>query len=393
MENQRRLRVLHVGKFYPPHIGGMETHLRTLCAQLKDAVDLQVIVANDGTHTVQSVLDGIRVTRLGTALYLYSTPVCPRMVRAIRGARADVVHVHLPNPWAVAAYLMSGHGGALVASWHSDVVRQKRLGRAYEVISRLFLRRCNAIIASSPNYVESSPVLSRNPAHCTVVPYGIAVSDFACRDAAPIHNIRQRFGPRIVLSAGRLVYYKGLEYLIRAMNAVDAKLLIVGDGPMRPRLEAEAAANPLLRGRVKFLGRIEDVVPYYHACDVFVLPSVARSEAFGIVQLEAMACGKPVVNTRLRSGVPFVSLHGVTGLTVAPGDPAQMAAALNRLLDDPELRHALGNAALHRVRTEFTVGAMVQRTLDVYRRVTGGSGGLERGERIARGAGVASAAT
>ena len=153
------------------------------------------------------------------------------------------------------------------------------------------------------------------------------------------------------------------------MNSVDAKLLIVGDGPIRQELEAEAGENALICSRVSFLGPVEDITPYYHACDVFVLPSIARSEGFGIVQLEAMACGKPVVNTRLQSGVPFVSLDGVTGVTVAPGNSAELADALNELLDDAVLRQRYGAAALHRARTEFTVGAMVKRTLDVYRKV------------------------
>jgi rhamnosyl/mannosyltransferase len=198
------------------------------------------------------------------------------------------------------------------------------------------------------------------------VPFGISIQDLWRRDIDAEKQIRRRFGSRIVLSAGRLVYYKGLEYLIRAMNSVDGNLLIVGDGPMRQKLEADCAANPIIRNRVTFLGRVDDVTPYYHACEVFALPSIARSEGFGIVQLEAMACGKPVVNTLLQSGVPFVSQDGVTGVTVAPGDSTALASALNKLLDDAELRERYGKAALQRVRTEFTLGAMIKRTLDVY---------------------------
>jgi rhamnosyl/mannosyltransferase len=369
MKKGRRLRVLHLGKYYPPHVGGMETHLRTLCTELKDAVDLNIIVANDGSRTERTVVDGVNLTRLGTVLKIHSTSICPQMVRGIRDARADLVHVHLPNPWAVIAYLLSGHRGSLVVSWHSDIVRQKVLGRAFEVFSRMFLRRCKAIIAGSEHYIESSPVLSRNRDRCSIVPYGISVTDLGCRDIDAVQAIRERFGPRIVLSTGRLVYYKGLEYLIRAMRSVDASLLIVGDGPLRNRLQAEVTANSVLRRRVQFLGRVEDVRPFYHATDIFALPSVARSEAFGIVQLEAMACAKPVVNTRLQSGAPFVSLDGVTGITVEPGNPAAMAGALNKLLDDTELRQRYGDAALQRVLTEFTVATMVRRTLKVYRQV------------------------
>src|SRR6185503_13936130 len=120
---------------------------------------------------------------------------------------------------------------------------------------------------------------------------------------------------------------KGFEYLVQAMEKVDGRLLIIGDGPLRESLMQQAKARGIL-DRVVFLGEISDISPYYHAADVFALASVARSEAFGIVQLEAMACGKPVVNTNLDSGVPFVSLHGETGLTVPPQDPDALAFAL-----------------------------------------------------------------
>jgi glycosyltransferase involved in cell wall biosynthesis len=236
------------------------------------------------------------------------------------------------------------------------------------VFSRLFVQRCKAIIASSENYIESSPVLSRNRDRCSVVPYGVSANDLWYHDDRHVKEIQKRFGPRIVLSIGRLVYYKGLEYLIRAMNSVDASLLIVGDGPLRRQLEAEAGGNSVIRSRVHFVGYVKDPTPYYHACDVFALPSTERSEGFGMVQLEAMACAKPVVNTKLRSGVPFVSLDGVTGITVRPRNSVEIANALNRLLDDAALRGRYGDAALNRVNTEFTVGAMVNRTLDVYRR-------------------------
>jgi glycosyltransferase involved in cell wall biosynthesis len=372
LNGRRKMRVLHVGKFYVPHVGGIETHLRILCNEIKDLVDLKVIVANDSARTERRDIEGVNVTRLGRHFNVASTPICPLMAREIRKSRADLVHVHMPNPWAVFGYLLSGHRGPLVVTWHSDVIRQKTLGRAFDVMAQSFLRRCNAIIATSTNYIESSPVLSDHRTRCFAIPFGIPSTELAGgNDAGTISGLRQRYGTKIVLSAGRLVYYKGIDVLIRAMNSVDATLLVAGDGPLRARLEYEADANPVVRKRVRFLGHVEDLTPLYHASDVFALPSVARSEGFGIVQLEAMACGKPVVNTRLDSGVPYVSLDGVTGITVTPGSQEELAAALNRLLLDNELRVNYGRAALHRVRTEFTVRSMVARTLKVYRDVAG----------------------
>ena len=365
------LKVLHVGKFYPPHMGGIETHLRALCQELRTAIALQVIVANDRNALVEECMDGVDVSRLPTRLTLASTPLCPGMIRRIGRSDADIVHIHLPNPMAVLAYLASGHPGRVVVTYHSDTVRQKVLGTLFEPFLHQLLRRSSAIIATSPDYRRTSPILARHLDRCHVIPYGIAVEQFEHCDQSAVAKLRQRYGNRLVISVGRLVYYKGFECLIRAMAQVQGKLLIIGDGPLRGKLQ-QIARDLSLADRVIFAGEIqnEDVVPYYHAADVFALASVARSEAFGIVQIEAMAAGLPVVNTRLDSGVPFVSLHRQTGLTVTPGDPEAMATALNQLLDDGELRRSLGGAA--RVRQEFSLYTMTKRTLQLYAAVMSG---------------------
>jgi rhamnosyl/mannosyltransferase len=162
------------------------------------------------------------------------------------------------------------------------------------------------------------------------------------------------------------------------MRRVDARLVIIGEGPLRAELEREAANNGT-SGRVIFLGEIDgNLASYYHACDIFALPSCERSEAFGLVQLEAMACGRPVVNTQIDSGVTYASLDGVTGLTVQPKNSEAMATALNRLLDNPELRMEMGRAARARVVNEFGIRQMAARTLALYRTVISGEhrGGL-----------------
>jgi glycosyltransferase involved in cell wall biosynthesis len=173
----------------------------------------------------------------------------------------------------------------------------------------------------------------------------------------------------VILAVGRLVYYKGMKFLIQAMSQIDATLVIIGEGPLRAELEREAAGNGT-SGRVTFLGEIDgNLASYYHACDVLALPSCERSEAFGLVQLEAMACGKPVVNTQIDSGVPYASLDGLTGLTVPPRSSEAMATALNRLLDNNELRMEMGRAARDRVVKEFGIRQMAARTLALYRTV------------------------
>src|SRR5829696_7831153 len=148
----RRLRVLQVGKFYPPHRGGMESHLQALCGELRAGVDVEVLVAGEGRRTAVEVLDSVKVTRVGTLFDFAAAPVCPGLVRRIRQSRADIVHLHWPHPTALLAYLASGHAGRLVITYHSDVVRQRVLGGLFWPVLRRALTRADAVIAASPDY-------------------------------------------------------------------------------------------------------------------------------------------------------------------------------------------------------------------------------------------------
>lgn len=362
-----RLKVLHVGKFYPPHPGGMETHLELLCRTIRHEVDVEVIVSADGKETVRETVDGVPVTRIGTRFTLSSASFNPGMARAIRQANADVVHLHHPNPTAALSYFAARPRGRLIVTYHSDIVRQKVLGPLVSPLIHALLLRAHAIIASSPQYAASSPVLRRHGKRVRVIPFGIDAAEFQRVAASEVARVRaQHGGSRIILGAGRLVYYKGFEYLVRAVQRLDARLLIAGDGPLREPLQA-LVAELGLTDRVTLLGAVPDLRPYYHAADIFTLPAVARSEAFGIVQMEAMACGLPVVNTSLDTGVPFVSLHGETGLTVPPGDVDALAAALATLLDDPDLRGRMGEAGRLRIEEELSAERMAARTLALYR--------------------------
>jgi len=258
------------------------------------------------------------------------------------------------------------------------------LGRVFQPIERALVKRAAALIVSSPNYLESSPALAANRERCVVIPFGIDTAELQRPASARVAALRQRYGPRIVLAVGRLVYYKGFDHLIRAMRSVAGRLLLVGEGPLRSKLEREAARGGVA-DRVTFMGNVsrDELIDLYQAAAVFVLPSIARSEAFGIVQLEAMACGKPVVNTRLPSGVPFVSVDGETGITVEPGVPEPLAAALNRLLNDPVLSAAYGAAGQRRVREHFSLATMVDRTRELYQRVIERRGASVSGSRSA----------
>jgi rhamnosyl/mannosyltransferase len=352
----------------------MESHLEDLSTELKDFVKLRLIVANDGRETVSESRNGVNVTRLGELFKFQSAPICPALISEVRRQEPDIVHIHWPNPTAVLAYLVSGLKAKLIFTYHSDVVRQRKLAMAFQPLLHIALHQASAIIATSPDYIDSSCVLAAYRAKCRVIPFGVRSEYFAETDSLSVKRIRNQYGPQILLAVGRLVHYKGFEHLVRAMASAKGRLLLIGCGPDHEALQ-KLATELKVRDRVVFLNEVEDLRPYYQAADVFVLPSIMRSEAFGIVQLEAMACGKPIINTRLDSGVNFVAPDGVSALTVQPGNHLQLAHAINYLLERPYLRKKLGIGGRRRVREMFTVSGMVRQTLNLYEEVTSNGNG------------------
>jgi glycosyltransferase involved in cell wall biosynthesis len=364
----RPISVLHVGKYYPPHVGGMETHLRDLASRQSALFPVEVVVANERPVTQIEVRDGVRVTRVASFGTLASQPICPTLPWHLVGRNESIVHLHLPNPWAAQAYLMSGHKGKLIVSHHADTLGRARLRKFVDPFVRQVMRRASAIIVESERYLRSSEELAGFRDKCQVVPCGIDVEEFETDMSEEVRAIQAKYGTRLIVAVGRLVPYKGFEFLLQAMQSVDATLLLIGDGPLRKPLET-ARETLGIANKTHLLGRVENVGPYYKAGKIFVLPSVSRAEAFGLVQLEAMAAGIPVVNTDIDSGVPEVSLDGVTGITVAPNDVEALGEAIRVLLNNDEMRSRYGRAARARVHEEFSARQMAHRTIELYAEV------------------------
>ena len=360
--------VLHVGKFYAPHTGGMESHLRYLVSHQSARMAVEVLVANDGPMTMTELMDGARITRIASYGTVASQPICPSLPWQLAGRKEPLVHLHLPNPWAAQAYLMSGHKGKLVITHHSDTLGRKRLRKLVDPSVQRAMGRASAIIVTSKRYLGSSEELMGFEGKCRVIPLGIDGEEFRKEAAEEAQAIRAKYGPRLIIAVGRLVPYKGFGFLIEAMKEIEASLLLIGTGPMRNELE-KSIKRLGVQEKAHLLGHIGDLVPYYRASQVLVLPSVSRAESFGLVQVEAMAAGIPVVNTEIESGVPEVSLHGVTGITVPPGDAQALAEAVNYLLENTEMREKYGRAALARVSEEFSAERMAESTLRVYQEV------------------------
>jgi rhamnosyl/mannosyltransferase len=366
------MKVLHVGKYYPPVPGGMERVLQLLCEGERLLVDSRVLVAGTLRGTQREVRNGVPVTRSGSLARIGSVGLAPGLPLELFRSDRDITVVHEPNPVALASDFLTGGHGPLVVYFHSEVVRAEW---KYRLLYRPFLRRvldrAARIIVASPSMARSAEQLEAHRHKCVVIPYGIDPAPLAATPAVRTRAaaLRQELGAPLVLFAGRLVPYKGVDVLLRAMATVDARLVVVGDGPLRRTLEAQASGA--CSGRVTFAGTVadEELTALYHACDVFVLPSVTRAEAFGMVQIEAMACGKPVVSTSVPSGVPWVNQHQETGLIVEPGDANALAGAVRTLLADSALRARFGQAGQRRVAQEFTASRMAERTVALYRDV------------------------
>lgn len=368
------MRVLHVYKDFFPILGGIENHLLLLARELsrRQDMEVEVLVTNTGPRTVVDRFDGLRVTKAARLAEFASTPLSLALWREMGRRAYDIIHLHFPYPPGEMAALRRGRARRLVLTYHSDVVRQRLILRLYHPLLLRLLSRVDAILATSPNYIETSPYLSPLKEKCTVVPFGVDTSFFQCRSGSEISDrLRGSHQPPFVLFVGKFRYYKGLHYLIEAMKEVrKGTLLLVGGGPEEASLRAQVTRLGI-EDRVAFLGPVEgSLLPsYYQASQVFALPSCQRAEAFGIVQLEAMACGLPVVSTELGTGTSYVNRHGVTGLVIPPADPAALAGAINQLLGDESLRQAMGRAARERVEAEFTKEQMVERVASVYRQV------------------------
>jgi glycosyltransferase involved in cell wall biosynthesis len=366
------VKVVHVGKFYPPVPGGMERIVQSLCAVTKGRLESQVLAFNTGSRTISEEIDGVPVTRVGTWGSMGSVPVAPTFPAHLSRVEADVMILHEPNPWALLSYAAVRPRLPLAIWFHSDVVRPTlQYELFYKPIARPAYRAARRFLVSSPALAEHATALLPFHDRVTVIPFGIDVDGW--RPSAAVRRradeIRRTVGGPLVLFAGRHVPYKGVPVLIEAAAPLDVSVVILGDGPMRPSWTA-LAGRQAGSARFSFPGEVDDEELRAHlfASSMFVLPSVTPAEAFGYVQLEAMACGKPVISTALPTGVPWVN---ETGLVVPVNDVEALRRAIERLAADPALAARLGVLGEARARTEFSMDTMGDRLVAVCHELAG----------------------
>jgi len=369
------MKVLQVSKLYFPYIGGVEKVVKDIAEGMQHNVYMEVLSCMEKGKRKIQVINGIRVIKASSLGIIWGMPISFTFpfILAWKSRKFDIIHFHLPFPLGVLSYLFLGSKKKkIVVIYHSDIVRQRKLMIFYKPFLYAFLKRAYKILVLSPNLIRSSSYLKQWKNKCCVIPFSIDIDNFV-----HFYDIGNRFGispeEKIVLFVGRLAYYKGIEYLIKAMQDVEAKLLIVGEGKLREKLE-RLARFLNVDNKILFLGKLSDkMIKYcYQICDVFVLPSTESSEAFGIVQLEAMAYAKPVVNTNLPTGVTYVSIDGETGLTVPPKDSKALADAINKILTDERLASIFSQNARRRVKEKFSRKKMIESIYSIYQEALSG---------------------
>src|SRR5581483_10077840 len=294
------MKIVHIFKdFYPPLVAGITRYL----ADVSDAMaqrghEVEVHVAGVRHSRRDRLPSGVTVHRHREIARALSMPLAPGLVREVKGLEADVLHVHLPNPIGEIGVVLNS-GPAVIATFHAQLGKQRLLEPFYGPLRNALLQRASSVLVSS-NAMAGAPELERWPEKVHILPYGVSPRLIG----AQRRDVQGADGPLRLLFVGRLVYYKGVDVMLRALALVeDATLQIVGDGANRSELEA-LAGELGVAGRTQFVGSVADaeLAAHYSAADVFVLPSVSRAEAFGMAMTEAMSNGLPSISTSLGTG-------------------------------------------------------------------------------------------
>lgn len=372
-------RPLHFAKFIPPPYAGVEAHVDTLLRALLPEVEGTLVAGESPAQPEGGQPMPYRVLGARSFGAFASVTLSPGVLRHARrelgSGRCNLLHLHAPNPWGDVAALLCSPRVPVVMTWHSDIVRQQTLLKAYRPIQRRVLQRADRIVVFTPRHYESSGQLHQIDVSAKIVkvPIGIDFSRLAPEQGDPQTRTRIQAFARsrpIALTVGRHVYYKGYGYLLAAMARLrsDAVLVMIGAGVLTRDLVRQAEELGI-RDRVLFLGEVDNaqLAAAMHCCDFFCLPSIEPSEAFGIASAEAMSCGKPTVVCELGNGVNYLNRTGVTSLTVPPRDAGALADAIDTLALDAALRSRLGAAAVDWVNEEFGIAAMKRGMIALYR--------------------------
>ncbi len=365
------MKVLHLGKYYPPYPGGIETYSQVVCEHLAEkGMLIDILVSNNINKFEHNIINKVNIYRLPRKFVLSTIPICPTMPVMVRYLvkhnQYDLIHLHFPNPMAEISILGVSRIKRLIITYHTNPGFTYKIKKIYIPIIRLILKRADKIIVTSEPFLKSSPLLESYRNKCVVIP--ICVDDYYLDNSTdlPYDDISNKYG-NFILYVGNLSSYKGVQYLIEAIKNLDINLVIIGEGPYETDLKQLSQSLGILN-RVFFLGKISNksiLKAYYKTCRLFCLPSLM--ETFGIVLVEAMACGKPVVSTELGTGTSYINHNNVTGLVVQPRSSEALSGAFNKLLNNDTLRIQMGNNARNRVNAEFATIKIINSLVALYK--------------------------
>lgn len=365
------MKILQVGKSFPG-IGGIEKVMSDIFVGISRrgiSCDMLCVSLHKRNEKIQVNKNAIIYTSRSWGS-LCRTFIAPSMIWKMWKIANDydIIHIHHPDPMATLALFLSNYKGKVVLHWHSDIFTQKTMLRLYSPLQSWLIQRADRIIGTSPVYTEKSPYLSEVQQKIKCIPIG--VDPLIC-DLHLVERMRQKYlGKKIIFSLGRLVPYKGYAYLVEAAKFLPDNyiILIGGDGVLKETLEKRIIDNSL-ENKVVLLGKIQDkdLPIYYNACDLYCLSSIWKTEAFAIVQLEAMSCGKPIVATKIKdSGVAWVNKDGDSGINVEPEDALALSKAIVYLLSNEKRYQEFSQRAVKRYYQYFTKEFMIEQCLNLY---------------------------
>lgn len=370
------MKVLQLGKYYPPHFGGIETVTFDLCEGLNEkGIQTDVLCSNIDNTYEELVYKSHTIYRTKSLGIFASTPISFQIITKLKkiADEYDIIHVHLPNPMTTLAIFLVRPKAKIVLHWHSDIVKQKYILKIFNPLQNWLLKRADKIIATSPKYIEGSIPLKRYITKVESIPLGIDPNKIVSSDEKVKSILKKYKNKKIIFSLGRLEYYKGFEYLIKAAQYLDDSyiILIGGTGSLYDELKKIIIEHDL-ENKVTLLGRVseDELGNYFQASDIFCLPSVAKSEAFGVVQLEAMCFNKPLIATKIvGSGVDWVNQDGVTGINVPIKNPHAIAEAIIKILSNKEIYMKYSNNSGKRFNELFTKKHMIDNFIQLYKKL------------------------
>lgn len=370
MDNEvgQKTKIVHVTRYAYPHIGGIEA----VIAQINDSLpnenfEKEVLCCSNTEKS--SFENGVKYNRCRFLFEFAANTISPEFIWKLSRVNTDILHYHMPFIFAVIAHFIARPKyKKLYITYHGAIVGYDKIMKPFWWLYKYFYKIADKIHVLSPNVINSDQILIDNQDKCEIVPYGVDLElDY---NQEEVNKIKEKHkNKKIILAIGRLVKFKGFQYIIEAMQFVENSiLLIIGDGPLKNNFEIYIEENNM-KEKVILLGAISDEKiknNYIKACDIFILSSIRKSESFGIVQLEAMKHSKPVINTNLGTGVNYISIHNETGLTVEPKNSEELANAINKLLRDDNLREIFAQNAKQRVENVFNISKIKNKIKKLY---------------------------